>query len=470
MTARHQIRVGGRLQRGRAPIDATPAPTVGETLQDAREKKGVDLPRAERDTKIRAKHLAALENGDYEELPGQVYTRGFLRNYAVYLGLDPEEIVAKWHDEQEPDPRTASESIVLPPQPLVEPKGHLRFTRKVFAVAALVVIVAAFIGYLLIQVARFQQLPAVTLDGSPVRELAADAQTATLTGTSAAAATITLSQAGQTVKAVLAATDGTWSLQVAVTKGRNDFTITATDRDTGRQSAPVSLILTVPVPATPSPIATTGPPPTSSAGVPIPAAQLVLAAPVNGDELTSSAVTVSGTTDAAAVTVTAAYVGATGGPLPTALPAGASPAPAPAGPPVPAPLHLAVSAGAFAGSMTLPQGRWTISVATVATDALGVSTQSATVDVSPNGMVLTVRVRNSSAWIEVIADGVVVEKGRVFHGGDNATYTAQRSFQVHTGNAGATDIVWNGQDLGALGPSGFVQTWEFDKGKPPRHL
>ncbi len=91
MTARHQIRVGGRrLGRDRgAPIDATPAPPLGEVLRLARERKGVDLYRAERDTKIRAKHLEALENGDYAELPGAVYTKGFLRNYAVYLGLDP---------------------------------------------------------------------------------------------------------------------------------------------------------------------------------------------------------------------------------------------------------------------------------------------------------------------------------------------------------------------------------------------
>ena len=37
-----------------------------------------------------ARHLSALEDGDYSELPGAVYTKGFLRNYALYLGLDPD--------------------------------------------------------------------------------------------------------------------------------------------------------------------------------------------------------------------------------------------------------------------------------------------------------------------------------------------------------------------------------------------
>src|SRR4051794_6405898 len=46
-----------------------------ERLYAARERKGVDLYRAERDTKIRARYLAALERGEYRELPGDVYTK-----------------------------------------------------------------------------------------------------------------------------------------------------------------------------------------------------------------------------------------------------------------------------------------------------------------------------------------------------------------------------------------------------------
>src|SRR6188508_3776411 len=101
MTARHQLRLGKRLGRDRAPIDATPAPPVGETLQLARERKGVDLYRAERDTKIRLRYLSALEDSAYEDLPSPVYTKGFLRNYAIYLGLDPDELLERWRDEME---------------------------------------------------------------------------------------------------------------------------------------------------------------------------------------------------------------------------------------------------------------------------------------------------------------------------------------------------------------------------------
>src|ERR1035437_3386514 len=73
--------------------------TVGDRLRDAREAKGVDLFRVQRDTKIRSKFLAALEDGDFADLPGDVYARGFLRNYASYLGLDADDVEEEWRGE-----------------------------------------------------------------------------------------------------------------------------------------------------------------------------------------------------------------------------------------------------------------------------------------------------------------------------------------------------------------------------------
>ena len=75
-------------------------PSLPDRLAAARERKGVDLTRAERDTKIRARYLSALERGDYRELPGAVYTKGFLRNYAIYLSLDPEDVLRQWRRER----------------------------------------------------------------------------------------------------------------------------------------------------------------------------------------------------------------------------------------------------------------------------------------------------------------------------------------------------------------------------------
>jgi len=70
--------------------------SIGETLRAARETKGVSLQQAEEDTKIRKRYLEALEDEDYDIIPGRVYAKGFLRNYADYLGLNPDEMLMEF--------------------------------------------------------------------------------------------------------------------------------------------------------------------------------------------------------------------------------------------------------------------------------------------------------------------------------------------------------------------------------------
>lgn len=80
---------------------------LGQMLRDARQSKGVSLAEVEEATKIRRKYLEALEATDYDSLPPSVYSRGFLRSYATYLGLDPEAALDAYHDgaQAHTDPR-----------------------------------------------------------------------------------------------------------------------------------------------------------------------------------------------------------------------------------------------------------------------------------------------------------------------------------------------------------------------------
>ncbi|TMJ96592.1 MAG: helix-turn-helix domain-containing protein [Actinobacteria bacterium] len=61
---------------------------IGTSLREARLRQGLELSRAELDTKIRGKYLHALEDERFEAIPGETYVKGFLRAYAEYLGLD----------------------------------------------------------------------------------------------------------------------------------------------------------------------------------------------------------------------------------------------------------------------------------------------------------------------------------------------------------------------------------------------
>jgi len=69
---------------------------IGRSLLEARERLGLTLDEAERATRIRASHLQALERGDFDALPSPVQVRGFLNNYADFLGLDANAILLQY--------------------------------------------------------------------------------------------------------------------------------------------------------------------------------------------------------------------------------------------------------------------------------------------------------------------------------------------------------------------------------------
>jgi hypothetical protein len=61
---------------------------IGSTLREARMRARIDITEVETATKIRAKYLRALENEEWDLLPGPIYIKSFLRTYGDYLGLD----------------------------------------------------------------------------------------------------------------------------------------------------------------------------------------------------------------------------------------------------------------------------------------------------------------------------------------------------------------------------------------------
>lgn len=77
--------------------------TLGERLKKIREGQGFSLGEAEVGTNIKASYLECLEDGNYSGLPGEVYTRNFLRVYGGFLGLDGQKIVEQYEKERRVD-------------------------------------------------------------------------------------------------------------------------------------------------------------------------------------------------------------------------------------------------------------------------------------------------------------------------------------------------------------------------------
>jgi hypothetical protein len=118
---------------------------IGATLRETRSRRKVSLDEVEAATKIRVRYLQALENEEWDVLPGGAYTRGFIRTYASYLGLDGDRLAEEYR-------RTSG-----PPQgqraPRVEPAaapgggpGRRRPPVRALAVALLAALIGAAVA------------------------------------------------------------------------------------------------------------------------------------------------------------------------------------------------------------------------------------------------------------------------------------------------------------------------------------
>jgi cytoskeletal protein RodZ len=450
----------------RSVIAAIPAPTLPERLLAARERKGVDLYRAERDTKIRARYLAALERGDWRELPGSVYTKGFLRNYALYLGLDPDDVLLTWRAERG-DARP-SEPVIVVPKPIQAPSRGFTISPGLIVALLLILAVAAFAVYLGVQLLRFARPPtiAVTDPATAVAEVDESTTSYTLRGTSVPGATVSITTPGEDPVRTTAQPDGTWTLDVDLRRGRNQFDITATDPETGQQAdQPQRVFITVPFSVVQAPT-------------------LTVEQPADGITVENGAIPVQGrTTNATTVTVSASYVG----PAPVPTRAGASgsgassagpaamprpPAATPKPPAAPPAQTLPVANdGTFNTGVELTAGKWTITV-TASSAQSKTTTLMRNVTVQFKGVNLVVAIKGGPAWIKVWIDGQVDpttgQAGKIFANGKTLTFTAQTSIEVRSGNSGATQFTLNGTSLGTLGKDGIPETWLFAPPNAPQ--
>lgn len=92
--------------------------TLGQYLSRAREMKGFDLHDAAQQTRISIQYLRALEQEDFAKLPGEVFVRGFLKNYARFLGLPEEEVLTRYAEWRQT--ATGATAAAAPTQVAVE--------------------------------------------------------------------------------------------------------------------------------------------------------------------------------------------------------------------------------------------------------------------------------------------------------------------------------------------------------------
>lgn len=139
----------------------------GDRLRREREMRGITLDEITESTKISRRHLEALEGEHFDQLPGGVFNKGFVRAYARFLGIDGDQAVADYAaaSNEQPDPEDK-----FPLEIHEEPKRHLnrRPSRLplVFAIAALA---GVLVGYMFWAKSRphVAESPAVSTQPAP---------------------------------------------------------------------------------------------------------------------------------------------------------------------------------------------------------------------------------------------------------------------------------------------------------------
>jgi cytoskeleton protein RodZ len=124
---------------------------IGNSLREARVRRGLDFAQAELTTKIRGKYLRALEEEHFELLPAETYVKGFLRTYAEYLGLDGQLYVDEFNSRFVTGEESAARAAARTRRSNARPQRRNRRTETAVVLAVLaaiavftVVIISAF--------------------------------------------------------------------------------------------------------------------------------------------------------------------------------------------------------------------------------------------------------------------------------------------------------------------------------------
>jgi cytoskeleton protein RodZ len=113
--------------------------SLGERLRVAREARGLSLSEVSEQIRIRTVYLVALEEENWRAIGAPVYVRGFLRTYARFLGLDPEEVVTQFGEAVPSEPASEPHYVAGP--------APRRSSTITWIAACIAVLLVAFVAY-----------------------------------------------------------------------------------------------------------------------------------------------------------------------------------------------------------------------------------------------------------------------------------------------------------------------------------
>lgn len=191
--------------------------TVGEIFTNARNQKNLTLEQAEKATKIRQKFLLALERNEFNKLPPGTFTKGFIKNYAAFLGLPIEETMA-FYRRQVNEEKTPA----LPNRPEPVPtKPFFALSPTSFGVALLVFL---FFVYLIYSYFRFAGSPELTIN-SPAPNSVVNQEDINVSGKTDPDAQLVINNQPVTLNE-----NGSFNAKITLIPGLNTITVVSTNK------------------------------------------------------------------------------------------------------------------------------------------------------------------------------------------------------------------------------------------------
>jgi cytoskeletal protein RodZ len=197
--------------------------TLGEKLRKLRGDTHVPLSEVSRSTRIRVRYLEYLENGEYEKLPADVYVRGYLRNYARFLGVD-EAALIKLYEKERHIQRNLGNTIETKNQTFRLPASSFVITSKTITITVATLLIVGVFGYLYQEFTRFAAEPALAIL-EPASGIVSEASEVTLRGKTEKGARVSING-----EASFVGSEGEFSEKLTLQSGVNTITVVAINR------------------------------------------------------------------------------------------------------------------------------------------------------------------------------------------------------------------------------------------------
>lgn len=210
--------------------------SLAALLKQRRTALKKSLEQVEVATKIRGKYLTKLESGDYDGLPNDVYSKGFVAKYAEFLGLDKQKVVAHYLAERGGSIEEARLDTVKPLK-----TRRLIYTPKLLAAGFVLLVGAIVIGYLSWQFSALSAAPQLEVE-SPLADQVIVGSLIDVAGSVSDGADVTVNDSP-----VLTDATGKFSEKLALVDGLNTIKITARNRMGKETTVSRSILAKVPV-------------------------------------------------------------------------------------------------------------------------------------------------------------------------------------------------------------------------------